>query len=108
MFHAANRAKRPEYGSRLKAQEELEKIEEQIEQLESAAGNNQDAQQQLQDLHDRVDALRRQMSGAAGRLGAHRAGAASATARIRWITSSACLPTSARFMATGPLATMPR
>jgi acetyl-CoA carboxylase carboxyl transferase subunit alpha len=46
-----------------KAKEELEKIETQIAQLQTAAGSNQEAQKQLQVLHERVEALRRQMSG---------------------------------------------
>ena len=62
MFHAANRQNDPNMEAVSKAKDELEKIEAQIEQLQSAAGNNQDAKKQLQVLHDRVDALRRQMS----------------------------------------------
>ncbi|HUI84514.1 MAG TPA: acetyl-CoA carboxylase carboxyltransferase subunit alpha [Candidatus Binatia bacterium] len=46
-----------------KAQEELERIEEQIAQLQGAAADNQDALKRLQALHERVEALRRQMSG---------------------------------------------
>ena len=46
-----------------KAQDELERIESQIEQLQAVAGDNQDAQKQLKILHDRVEALRRQMAG---------------------------------------------
>src|SRR5664280_478721 len=46
-----------------KAQDELERIEKQIEQLESAAGDNQEARRQLQEMHVRVDALRRQIAG---------------------------------------------
>ncbi len=46
-----------------KAQDELERIEKQIEQLESAAGDNQEARRQLHEMHGRVDALRRQMAG---------------------------------------------
>jgi acetyl-CoA carboxylase carboxyl transferase subunit alpha len=46
-----------------KAQEELQKIEAQIAQLQAAAGANQDAQKQLAALHNRVEALRRQISG---------------------------------------------
>ena len=63
MFHAANRQNDPNMEAASKAQDELEKIEAQIEQLQGATGNNPDAQKQLQVLHDRVDALRRQMSG---------------------------------------------
>jgi acetyl-CoA carboxylase carboxyl transferase subunit alpha len=46
-----------------KAHAELEHIEQQIAQLQSAAGDNQDAQRQLQSLQDRVEALKRQMAG---------------------------------------------
>jgi len=44
-------------------QAELQKIEQQIEQLQGAAGDNQEALQQLEGLHQRVEALRRQVSG---------------------------------------------
>jgi len=46
-----------------KAQTELERIEKQIEHLQAAAGDNEDARRQLQDMHQRVEALRRQVSG---------------------------------------------
>jgi len=46
-----------------KAQVELERIEEQIAQLQDAAEGSPDAQQKLKELHDRVEALKRQMSG---------------------------------------------
>jgi acetyl-CoA carboxylase carboxyl transferase subunit alpha len=46
-----------------KAQTELERIEKQIEQLQVAAANNQEAKKQLEQLSGQVDALRRQMSG---------------------------------------------
>ncbi len=46
-----------------KAQSELERIEKQIEHLQAAAGENEEARRQLQDMHQRVDALRRQVSG---------------------------------------------
>src|ERR1035437_1127860 len=45
------------------AQSELQHVEEQIEQLQSAAGNNQEALKQLEGLQVRVEALRRQISG---------------------------------------------
>jgi acetyl-CoA carboxylase carboxyl transferase subunit alpha len=45
------------------AQDELQRIEQQIEQLQGAAANNQDALKQLEGLHARVEALRRQISG---------------------------------------------
>jgi acetyl-CoA carboxylase carboxyl transferase subunit alpha len=63
MYWAANKQNDPDMEAVSKAQAELEKIEQQIEQLQGAAGNNPEAQKQLQTLHDRVDALRRQMSG---------------------------------------------
>jgi acetyl-CoA carboxylase carboxyl transferase subunit alpha len=45
-----------------KAQKELEQIERQIAQVEAAPGQTQDTRKQLQELHARVDALRREMS----------------------------------------------
>src|SRR5271157_1939524 len=45
------------------AQAELQRIEQQIEQLQGAATNNQDALKQLEELQGRVEALRRQISG---------------------------------------------
>lgn len=46
-----------------KAQTELERIEKQIEHLQAAAGDNDEARRQLQEMHRHVDALRRQVSG---------------------------------------------
>ena len=46
-----------------KLQDELERIEKQIEQLQNAAGDNKDAQRQLQAAQERIAALKRQMSG---------------------------------------------
>src|SRR5450631_268969 len=45
------------------ARSELQNVEEQIEQLQSAAGDNQEALKQLEGLQERVEALRRQISG---------------------------------------------
>ena len=45
-----------------KARQELQKIEEQIGGLESAAGDNQEARRQLHDLHEKVASLRRQIT----------------------------------------------
>ncbi len=45
-----------------KAQQELEKIEQQILQVEAMAGGNHNTRQQLEDLHARVDALRKEVS----------------------------------------------
>ncbi len=45
------------------AQAELQHIEQQIEQLQGAAANNTDALKQLEALQQRVEALRRQVSG---------------------------------------------
>ncbi len=45
------------------AQAELQRIEQQIEQLQGAATNNTEALQQLEDLQHSVEALRRQVSG---------------------------------------------
>jgi acetyl-CoA carboxylase carboxyl transferase subunit alpha len=44
-----------------RAEQELEHIERQIGQLETAAGDNQEARRQLEQLHQQVQALRRQM-----------------------------------------------
>ncbi len=45
------------------AHSELQRIEQQIEQLQGAAGDNQEALKQLEGLQQRVEALRRQISG---------------------------------------------
>jgi acetyl-CoA carboxylase carboxyl transferase subunit alpha len=45
-----------------KTRQELEKIEAQIGNLESVAGENQEARRQLHDLHDKVATLRRQIT----------------------------------------------
>ena len=42
-------------------QQDLERIEKQIEQLQNVAGANQDARRELQKLHNEVDQLRRQI-----------------------------------------------
>ena len=63
MFRAANKQNDPTMEAASKAQEELKRIEEQIQQLHAAAGNNQEAQKQLMVLHERVESLKRQMSG---------------------------------------------
>jgi acetyl-CoA carboxylase carboxyl transferase subunit alpha len=44
-----------------KARNELEQIEKQVAQLEPAAGDNQDARRQIQELQQRIDALREQL-----------------------------------------------
>ena len=48
----------PEDGPR--TQQELEKIEQQIARLQAVAGADEDTQQEIQQLHDRIDALRTQ------------------------------------------------
>ncbi len=45
-----------------KARQELERIEQQIGNLESVAGENQDARRQLHQLHEQVAALRQQIT----------------------------------------------
>jgi acetyl-CoA carboxylase carboxyl transferase subunit alpha len=45
-----------------KAQQELERIEKQIEHLEAVAGDNQEARRNLQQLHEKVNALRAQVT----------------------------------------------
>jgi acetyl-CoA carboxylase carboxyl transferase subunit alpha len=61
MYWAATKQNDPNMEAATRAKDELEKIEQQIEQLQGAAAGNADAQKQLKTLHDRVDALRRQM-----------------------------------------------
>jgi len=48
--------------SGLKAQQELEKIEEQITQLQALEGQNAETLRQVQQLHERVNGLRREIS----------------------------------------------
>lgn len=63
MHWAATRRNDPNMEADSKAQAELQRIETQIEQLQSAAGDNQEAQRQLKTLHERVASLRRQIAG---------------------------------------------
>ncbi len=63
VYWAATKRNDPNMEAASKAQDELQRIEQQIQQLHAAAGNNQEAQKQLQVLHERVESLRRQMSG---------------------------------------------
>ncbi len=46
----------------LKAQQELAKIEEQIERLQALEGQSEQTRRQIQDLHERVDQLRRSVT----------------------------------------------
>jgi len=46
---------------RVKAEQELAKIEQQIEQLQAVPGQNDETRRQIEQLHQRVDALRRQV-----------------------------------------------
>src|SRR3981081_3136201 len=48
--------------SGLKAQQELEKIEQQIERLQALEGQNEETRRQVKQLHDRVNDLRREVS----------------------------------------------
>jgi len=48
--------------SQLKAQQELEKIEEQITRLEALPGQDEETRQQIQQLHERIHALQNQVS----------------------------------------------
>ena len=48
--------------SGLKAQQELAKIEQQIERLQALEGQNEETRRQVQQLHDRVNDLRREVS----------------------------------------------
>lgn len=60
---AATNRNDPTMQAASKAQDELERIETQIQQLQTAAGDNQEAQRQLKALHERVASLRRQIAG---------------------------------------------
>jgi acetyl-CoA carboxylase carboxyl transferase subunit alpha len=59
-------AKAPKMEATSKAQQELERIEKQIAELEAAAAGNEVARKQLGDLHERVAALRRQITSQMG------------------------------------------
>nr|WP_320408712.1 acetyl-CoA carboxylase carboxyltransferase subunit alpha [Candidatus Koribacter versatilis] len=59
-------AKAPKMEATSKAQQELERIEKQIAELEKAAGDNQAARKQLQEMHERVSGLRRQITSQMG------------------------------------------
>ena len=59
-------AKAPKMEATSKAQQELERIEKQISELDAAAGENQAARRQLQELHERVASLRRQVTAQMG------------------------------------------
>ncbi len=48
--------------SGLKAQQELEKIEQQIERLQALEGQNEETRRQVKQLHERVNDLRREVS----------------------------------------------
>src|SRR5258708_12326408 len=48
--------------SGLKEQEELAKIEGEIERLQAVEGQSEETRRQIQQLHDRVDDLRREVS----------------------------------------------
>lgn len=65
-FQASAETNRSHMESASKAQQELEKIEKQIEHLEAAAGGNAEAHRQLQELHDRVSNLRKQVTASLG------------------------------------------
>src|SRR6201982_336114 len=51
---------------RLKAEQELARIEEQIEQLQAVPGQNDETRRQVEQLHERVEALRRQIHASYG------------------------------------------
>jgi acetyl-CoA carboxylase carboxyl transferase subunit alpha len=59
--NSRNGARKKMDGTSAKAHQELEKIEQQIAQMEAVAGQNQDAVQQLQQLQERVNALRQEI-----------------------------------------------
>ena len=51
---------------RVKAEHELAKIEQQIEQLQAVPGQNDETRRQIDQLHERVEALRRQVHAGLG------------------------------------------
>jgi acetyl-CoA carboxylase carboxyl transferase subunit alpha len=51
---------------RLKAEQELARIEEQIEHLQAVPGQNEETRRQVEQLHERVEALRRQIHASYG------------------------------------------
>src|ERR1700746_3267148 len=51
---------------RLKAEQELARIEEQIEHLQAVPGQSEETRRQIEQLHQRVDALRRQIHASYG------------------------------------------
>ena len=60
--HARKNGNAIQMDSSDKAQQELSKIEQQIERLQTLAGPNEETQRQIQLLHERVNDLRRQVS----------------------------------------------
>ncbi len=51
---------------RLKAEQELARIEEQIEHLQAVPGQNEETRRQIEQLHERVEGLRRQIPSSYG------------------------------------------
>src|SRR6266481_5264181 len=51
---------------RLKAEQELARIEEQIEHLQAVPGQNEETRRQIEQLHERVEGLRRQIHSSYG------------------------------------------
>ena len=51
---------------RVKAEQELAKIEQQIEQLQAVPGQNDEVRRQIEQLHERVEGLRRQVHAGLG------------------------------------------
>src|SRR6201981_2115417 len=51
---------------RLKAEQELARIEEQIEHLQAVPGQSEETRRQIEQLHERVDGLRRQIHASYG------------------------------------------
>src|SRR5262249_37120787 len=60
---AARNGDRRKMESGLRAQQELAKIEEHIAQLESIPGQNEEIRRQIQQLHERMHALRTEVTG---------------------------------------------
>src|ERR1019366_1454032 len=62
-YHASRGQKVIDMEAASKAQNELERIEKQIEQLQDVSRDNPDTQKQLQELQGRVEAVKRRMAG---------------------------------------------
>ncbi len=93
--------------SGLRAQQELEKIEQQIARLRVASNQDEGTRQQIHQLHERVQALREQVSVAIERLAEDGTGAPSATPLHARLHRADFLLTGAKFTETADSPTIP-